>query len=153
MRHFFEHKEHLVRMAVLFVVGILAFVVLREIMVPAGFGEYGHFRAGALDDVRAHPVKYAGAATCVQCHTDIAEQRAQGKHAHVGCEACHGPLATHAEGKSDEMPTKPDPRATCLRCHTHNVTKPKTFPQIVPAEHSEEGPCTACHQAHSPSLS
>jgi hypothetical protein len=153
MPNLFKHREHLFRMAVLFAGGTLLFVILRAVLVPSDFGVYGHFRAGALDDVKAHPIKYAGQATCVECHTDIAETRAGGKHARIGCEACHGALAIHAEGKSEEKPVRPDPRTTCLRCHTKNVAKPKGFPQIVPAEHSEDGPCTACHQPHSPGLS
>ena len=87
---------HLVRMAGLFVVGITAFVVLRWLMVPADFGELGHYRAGAVRDNMARPIKYAGQAACVECHTDVAELRAKGKHVRVACESCHGALAAHA---------------------------------------------------------
>jgi hypothetical protein len=55
-------KQHLVRMAGLFAIGITAFFVLRWLMVPADFGLYGHFRPGALDDARSRPLHYAGRA-------------------------------------------------------------------------------------------
>ena len=44
----FGHKEHLLRVAGLFVAGVLAFLVLQAFLVPRGFGVYGHYRAGAL---------------------------------------------------------------------------------------------------------
>lgn len=153
MRHLFRHKEHLVRMAVLFMGGTLLFLILRAFMVPSDFGVYGHFRAGALGDNRGQPVQYAGQAACAQCHPDIVEARAGGRHEKVRCEACHGALAAHAEGRMEEKPTRPDTRTTCLGCHAKTVSRPPGFPQIVPPEHSPEGSCTDCHMAHTPGLS
>ena len=153
MRHLFRHKEHLVRMAVLFLGGTLLFVILRAVMVPSDFGEYGHYRAGALDDNRARPIQYAGRTVCADCHPDVVEARAGGKHELIGCEACHGALAAHAEGRTEDKPALPDPRATCLQCHQKTVSRPAGFPQIVPADHSPAGACTECHMAHSPGLS
>ena len=81
MSGWLKDKGHLVRMAGLFAVGISAFLVLRAVMVPAGFGVYGHFRAGALDDDRARPVRYAGHAACEDCHADVVEARQGSRHA------------------------------------------------------------------------
>ena len=144
---------HLVRMAGLFVVGITAFVVLRWLMVPADFGEFGHYRGGALKDNMARPIVYAGQAACVECHTDVAEVRAKGRHALVACESCHGALAAHAGNPDGLKPVRPDPRKTCIACHTASISKPKTFPQVVPAEHAPEGSCAACHAVHNPKIS
>jgi hypothetical protein len=147
---------HLLRMAGLFALGITAFLVLRWAMVPAGFGVYGHYRAGALDDNRdavAHPIRFAGQATCIACHDEQAAVRAKGRHARVACESCHGALAAHAEAPDKVKPVKPDPRKTCVTCHTKSISKPKTFPQVDPADHAPDGPCTACHeQPHSPKI-
>jgi hypothetical protein len=149
-----EDYLHLLRMAGLFVIGISTFLLLRWAMVPAGFGVYGHYRAGALDDNMARPVKFAGQAACIECHPGQAELRATGRHARVGCEACHGALAAHAAAPVQVKPIKPDPRKTCVICHTASISKPKSFPQVDPAEHAPEGPCTACHvQPHSPKIS
>jgi len=144
---------HLVRMAGLFAVGVLAFVIVRWAMVPADFGVYGHFRAGALQDNMARPLMYAGQASCVECHDDVAETRAKGRHAHVACESCHGALAGHAGNPDGVKPVRPDRRATCVVCHTASIAKPRTFPQVVPLQHAPEGACADCHPVHNPKIS
>jgi hypothetical protein len=144
---------HLVRMAGLFVVGITAFVVLRWLMVPADFGVLGHYRAGAVTDNMQPPLVYAGQAACVECHADVAELRAKGRHVQVACESCHGALAAHASNPDGQKPVRPDPRKTCISCHSANISKPKSFPQVVPEEHAPEGSCAACHVVHNPKIS
>ncbi len=150
MQKFFKDKEHLVRMAALFAAGVVLFVIARAVLVPKGFGLYGHYRAGALADNKARPVVHAGRAACGECHTDKKDELAAGKHAGVGCEACHGPLAKHAEDPSALKPTKPEPKALCLRCHLVNVAKPKTFPQVDPKTHMDGADCHGCHASHAP---
>jgi len=144
---------HLVRMAGLFAIGITAFLVLRWMMVPAGFGELGHYRSGALADNMARPIAYAGQAACIECHADVEAVRAQGRHAGVACESCHGALAAHASNPDGVKPVRPNPRTTCIICHTASISKPKSFPQVVPAEHAPEGSCADCHVVHNPKLS
>ncbi|HEY3381951.1 MAG TPA: multiheme c-type cytochrome [Vicinamibacterales bacterium] len=153
MSGWLKDKEHLARMALLFAVGITAFLLLRWLLVPPGFGLYGHYRAGALDDNRARPLHFAGRAACEDCHTDVVEARKGSRHARIGCEACHGASMAHVQAGGERKPVRPDPRAVCLRCHQAGAWKPKTFPQIVVADHAAEGPCTACHKAHAPKIS
>jgi Cytochrome c554 and c-prime len=148
----FGHKEHLVRVAGLFLCGVLAFLVLQGLLVPKGFGVYGHFRAGALDDNRARPVAFAGRAACVECHSDVADAQKGGKHEGVHCEACHGALASHAADPTQHEAHKPDSRVLCARCHQMNVARPAGFPQIDVAEHAGKEACTTCHVAHNPGL-
>ncbi len=150
MEGFFGHKGHLLRVAALFAAGILVFLGLQALLVPRGFGAYGHYRAGALDDVRARPLVHAGRAACVDCHADVWDTLQMGKHARVHCEACHGPLARHAEDPSAGKAVKPDPKALCARCHQQSVARPAAFPQVDSAEHSGGESCTTCHQAHHP---
>jgi hypothetical protein len=152
MTRLFENKEHLVRMAGLFAAGLVVFLVMQALLVPEGFGVYGHFRAGALDDNQKRTPAYAGRASCAECHSDAGDALKAGKHASVGCEACHGPLARHAEDASAQKAERPDSRAVCLRCHLANVAKPAGFPQVQTKEHSPEGSCVECHPAHSPGL-
>ena len=146
----FENKEHLVRVAGLFAAGFVIMLLLQAVLMPAGFGVYGHFRAPALQDVMNHPLQYAGRDTCVECHKDVGETLRGGKHKGVNCEACHGPLARHADDASAQKAEKPDAKALCPRCHTANVAKPQGFPSVDPAEHSSGASCTECHTAHSP---
>jgi hypothetical protein len=147
-------KEHLFRLALLFVAGIAVFLLVRGLLVPEGFGELGHYRVGALQDNRDKPLVFAGRAICADCHGDVAEAKAAGKHAGVGCEACHGPQAAHAQADdpSAAKPEKPDPANLCLVCHRDNAAKPAGFPRVDPKEHNEGASCVDCHAPHSPGL-
>jgi len=149
----FEHKGHLVRVAGLFLAGVAVFLVLQILLVPKGFGIYGHYRAGSLEENRARPASFAGRAACVECHSDVPDAAKGGRHEAIRCEACHGPLARHAEDPVNQKAEKPDSRVLCVRCHAANVARPGRFPQVDPAEHSGKEACTSCHKAHNPGLS
>jgi hypothetical protein len=150
MHKLLKGKEHLFRMAALFLGGICLFMIARSLLVPPGFGVYGHYRAGALADNRARPISFAGREACLDCHTDEGAVWKAGKHARVGCEACHGALARHIEDPSKNKAVKPDVRTVCMKCHSMNVAKPAKFPQVDPKEHMEGGPCGSCHNPHAP---
>jgi hypothetical protein len=145
-----KDKAHLVGLAGLFLLGLLSFVVVRALLVPRDFGELGHFRRGALADNQARTLVHAGRDACAACHTEEAAALAGGRHAGVGCEAGHGPLAAHADDPEAARAARPDGREICLRCHTANTAKPLGFPQIAIADHDPEGTCTECHAAHHP---
>ena len=151
-RNGFRDYEHVLRMAAVFVVAIVFFLVWRAWAVPSDFGRYGHYRAGAITDAASRTPRYAGRALCIECHGDVDQARQGGNHAKIGCEACHGALGRHARAETDEAPIRPSPRAICLTCHTAHQGKPKTFPQIDVQEHARVGPCTECHKAHNPGL-
>lgn len=152
MKGRFEDYAHVVRLAAIFAVGVVLFLVVRAWLVPDDFGVYGHYRARALDTNRDRPLVFAGAQACVDCHSDVAEARGAGRHAAVSCESCHGALAAHAAGELDGLPARPDPRVGCARCHDARAGKPAAFPQVDVAEHAPEGACTACHQPHAPAI-
>ncbi len=148
----FKDAEHLFRLLSLFVVGIIAFVLLRGFMVPRSFGQYGHYRGNAIQEIAALPISYAGHQACQDCHADVVEQKLKGVHAHVNCETCHGALAKHTEDPGSVIPVKLVPATLCVRCHEANAAKPKNFPQIVSAEHMGGASCELCHQPHSPAI-
>ena len=150
MRHLLASKEHLVRLAGLFAGAFLLFVLVRAALVPEGFGRLGHYRPGALADVAARPVVFAGRAACGDCHEDVAGKLHGGKHAGVGCEACHGPHAKHAADPVSVQAVKPDPKALCPVCHAANAAKPVKFPQVDVKEHADGASCTECHDPHHP---
>ncbi len=152
MRRILRDWAHLIRPALVLVAGMAVFLVVRAAVVPQGFGKYGHYRPGALESIRQRPLAYAGQDTCVMCHDDEAKARASGKHAGVHCEACHGPLAQHAEDPSAHVPQLPDVANLCRRCHEKDAAKPTGFPQVVTAEHSGGALCNTCHQPHNPHL-
>ena len=147
-----KDSGHLFRLAGVFLAGTLLFLVVRGFLVPKSFGEYGHYRGDAIAETAARPVNFAGHATCETCHADVLDKKKDGKHAHVNCEACHGPLAKHADDPGSVQPAKLDTAVLCVRCHEANIAKPKSFPQVVSADHSSGLACDTCHQPHSPAI-
>jgi len=141
--------EHLFRVVGLFAVGLLVFVAARAMFVPADFGIHGYYRAGALDDARAHEIVFAGRTACPECHDDAV---ATGAHARVGCEACHGGQAAHAADPSSAVPERLDAGRLCLRCHRSSGSKPRWFPQVDADEHAGGEGCDACHAPHHPKI-
>jgi hypothetical protein len=147
----FKDAGHLFRLAAVFVVGILVFLGMRAFLVPKSFGQYGHYRGDAMAEIAARPVNFAGHQTCESCHADVLDKKKDGRHARVNCEACHGPLAKHADDPS-VTPAKLDTAVLCVRCHEANAAKPKGFPQVASADHSAGLACDTCHQPHSPAI-
>jgi hypothetical protein len=96
----FMDSGHLFRLAALYAIGTLTFLGIRAFFVPRSFGQYGHYRGAAIAEIAAHPIHYAGHQACETCHTDVQEMKRSGMHAQVNCEACHGPLAKHADDPS-----------------------------------------------------
>ena len=152
MPKFPKDGEHLIRMAALFVAGLVLFLIARALFVPKDFHELGHFRTGALADNMAWPIAFAGQEACISCHPDVVEERKGSRHATVRCEACHGPLAKHAEDPSRTKPVRPDAQKVCLVCHGEDVAKPATFKQVNPKEHMGSGACNTCHTPHHPEI-
>lgn len=149
---FLRDSGHLVRPAVVLLAGLGIFLVVRGAVIPKDFGEYGHYRPGALDLIRQHPIAFAGQAQCLDCHEEEAKARAAGKHAHVACEACHGPQAAHVADIANVKPALPDVATLCARCHEKDAAKPANFPQVATADHSGGVACNTCHQPHNPHL-
>lgn len=152
MSRLFRDSGHLIRPALVLLAGVGVFLVVRAAVVPKDFGKYGHYRAGALDMIAARPVGYAGRRQCEACHVDEAKAHAGGKHANVGCETCHGPLAKHADDPVANVPKLPDVANLCRRCHEKDAAKPASFPQVVTVAHSNGMLCDVCHQPHNPHL-
>lgn len=146
----FQDSGHLFRLAIVFAGALVAFLIVRAMLVPQSFYEYGHYRGAALGELAAKPINYAGHQACEMCHSDIAETKSHGKHAHVNCESCHGPLDKHAEDPTALKPTLPDTAVICARCHQKNIAKPVAFPQVDAPEHSSGVECKTCHNPHTP---
>ena len=152
MKRFFRDAEHLFRPVLIFIVGAAVFLLVRHAVVPKAFGQYGHYRPLALEINRQKPLAFAGKAQCILCHDDEAKALAAGKHVRVACEACHGPLARHAEDPAALQPELPNVATLCVRCHQQDAAKPPNFPQVASVEHSGGVVCNTCHQPHNPHI-
>lgn len=142
--------EHLFRLAIIVLVVLVLLLLLRARLVPRSFGEWGHYRGNSVAENAAAPVTFAGHQVCEECHSDVAQLKQGGPHAHVNCEACHGAQARHADDPVSIKPQLPDTSVLCARCHEANIAKPKGFPQVVSVEHSGGGACKTCHVPHNP---
>lgn len=148
----FRDVEHLFRLAAIFLAGLIVYLIARAVLVPADFGVYGHYRAGAVDEVAARPLMHAGRQACADCHADIVEIKAATRHAVIACETCHGPLKAHAEDPGTITPALPQASDLCIRCHAARTGKPKQYPTVVVADHAGGERCATCHSSHNPKL-
>jgi hypothetical protein len=138
------------RLAIVFALLIAALLAIRHWLVPPTFGKLGHYRAAAIDELVAQPVRYAGEPVCVDCHDDIGETKATSRHSNVACEVCHGPAAPHADDPDAYQPPAPRQRGYCPLCHGYHPSRPTGFPQIDPLMHNPVKPCITCHDPHQP---
>lgn len=153
-----EHAKHIIRAVLLLVMGTVLFVLVRHFAIPESFGKYGHYRADSVDEYAEQIPLHGSADACAECHDEEAEARAEGKHASVSCEVCHGPLAGHVENevRVAEMVMNRS-NELCAWCHQRLIARPKTFPQVVFRDHvtekgteMSEAVCLECHNAHNP---
>jgi hypothetical protein len=138
------------RLIVVFALAAIALITARALLVPATFGELGHYRAAAIDSIVAHEKKFAGQQECALCHSETTERRLVGNHRGVSCESCHGPAAAHVANPMETKPVIPVEREFCPRCHSYNPSRPTGFPQIDPVAHNPLIACIECHDPHAP---
>ncbi|PJA27270.1 MAG: hypothetical protein CO189_07685 [candidate division Zixibacteria bacterium CG_4_9_14_3_um_filter_46_8] len=148
----FRIRQQIISLSILFALLIASFIVARLILIPRSFGEYGHYRADAIDDITAQPINYAGSVACIECHDDIVELKANSNHKGLSCEICHGPAAKHIEAPDENLPSAPRERGFCPLCHGYDPSRPTGFPQIVTALHNPGTRCMSCHNPHNPIL-
>jgi hypothetical protein len=159
-----EHARHVFRVAFVLIIALVAFVLVRSLLVPKSYGMYGPYRFdNVAEQANVRPPQHGGAAACGECHDDNARKVAGGVHKRVSCEVCHGPLARHV--KNGELVAKMaiDRSFTlCSRCHRRIEGRPEKFPQVDLEQHLQkqaqgaaklEGKvCLECHDPHSPKL-
>ncbi len=152
--------RHLRLLALLIAVGATGAFFLRSLMMPESFGARGPYRAAALEQIASQPSVLQSDASCVTCHTEVQEERAESPHQAVLCLHCHGNGREHilaatnaAESPENMIPAAQEwdgdfhtqidlfvtqDRATCLSCHTSVVGMPDRFRSINVAMHLEE---------------
>ncbi len=106
---------------------------------------------------------YVGSDTCQGCHEERSAEHAGSLHgrawkatgADLGCEACHGPGAEHAENPSratifsfgkGSAQSAEEQSAVCFECH---ATSTELAFWDVSRHAGDETSCTDCHNVHS----
>jgi hypothetical protein len=148
---------------VVLVAVIVGFFTLRFIVVPDSFGvqgdyKYGYHRGASQAEQAALPLSYRGSQKCAECHAEQTKALADGKHAAVACEACHGNWQAHNNNTKDKA-GKDSSAEACLQCHAAVEARPADFPQIADfAKHVKDNggtfekgmQCITCHTPHNP---
>jgi len=144
-------QPHLKRAFTLLALVIIVFIIVRSILVPDSFGQYGWYRGDSVEEARNHPVNYAGSISCGEenCHEIIYSVWVKDRHKTVNCETCHGPAEKHALNAREPLTPADDSREYCGKCHFKRLARPENFPQIDPETHSELR-CSYCHSPHKP---
>jgi len=139
------------RLLLAFAVFIGIMLVLKYLLTPESWREYGPYRGNALIEIADKEAKYVQMETCAMCHDSIAEIKTQGSHQSIQCEICHGPGYKHADDPENNNMELNHDRQFCLRCHTKNAASPKNIiKQIDAVEHNEGEECITCHNPHQP---
>ncbi len=134
----------------LFVVFIGLFLLVRHLLIPESFGEYGFYRGDALTDIASNEKRVASKAMCVECHWDVQEIIENDVHADLSCIICHGPGLTHVEDPEAGNIEKISGREYCGKCHETNPARPAdVITQVDLATHNADFEnCTDCHNPH-----
>jgi hypothetical protein len=148
---------HLFRLGALFVVVIVGFLVIRQIVTPSSWNYEVWYRGAALSEDASKPMLHGGNDSCLACHEGVVKEVKKLKHKRLSCEACHGPLGKHVRNaeKFADAEVINQSRWQCLNCHNELISKPKGFPQFTAEvkKHTtlQEGEvCLKCHDAHDP---
>jgi hypothetical protein len=147
----FYIPPQLYRLAIAFAIFITLFLVLRKILVPESFGQYGHYRGDSLSDNALPEIHYAGQQACFECHQEIEDLKKTDVHKDIHCETCHGPGQKHVESGEATDIRKPGSREFCGTCHDQNAAKrTDAIFQIKLNEHNTGKNCIECHNPHQP---
>jgi hypothetical protein len=140
------------RLALLFALFIALFFVVRFLLLPESFGEFGHYRGQSLVENQEVVPKFAGEKACSECHQELADLKASGVHWSVSCETCHGPGLAHVRSTDSIAPVEvPKGREFCALCHLLNAARTRAdIVQISLETHQPGENCTHCHNPHEP---
>jgi len=134
----------------LFALFIILFLVARYFLVPASFGEVGHYRFNSIAENAEQPLHYAGREACAECHDDKAIEMESDMHAGLSCETCHGPGMIHYDEPEAGQLIIPDQRNFCGKCHAYNLTREGIITMIDLEVHNPDKKCIECHNPHLP---
>lgn len=139
--------QHIQRLVIATFLGFTVLLTAKFLLVPKTFGQFGHYRGAAVDEIRAKKPNHIGKAACLDCHDPVT---ADFKHDRISCETCHGPMSGHAAEQTEENSKTVFTDRECLRCHKQLAARPKFMRQVEPAVHFPKETCESCHSPHNP---
>jgi hypothetical protein len=86
---------------------------------------------------------------CKACHAQIENTKAVSAHALLPCTTCHTVTEEHRLHPRESLPTKPDTREFCGRCHGTDA-KGSDAPKVDIGTHNAPYMCWQCHYPHLP---
>ena len=142
--------SQLKRLIPLFILFIGLFLLVRHLLIPESFGQYGHYRGNALLDNASLAMTYADPEDCHACHSDMLETLENEMHAGLSCLICHGPGGEHVEDPQLGNIRKESGREFCGRCHDIHPAKSTDviFQVDIQNHHPEKSDCIECHNPH-----
>ncbi len=143
--------SHLKKAFILLFIAIIGFIIVRSLIVPKSFGQFGWYRGSAVNELMSFNVTNANSTECADCHQSVYTVWANGSHNAVNCDDCHGSTENHVNNNEIIPQPANDSKEFCGLCHFRNVARSKDFPQIDPnSGHGEDLKCTYCHNPHKP---
>jgi Cytochrome c7 and related cytochrome c len=142
--------EQITRIGFVLAVLVGAVILVRFVVLPPDVFSTKLHQSSTVRRIEALPVRYAGSATCAECHEDEYVTKNKGYHRGLACETCHGAATGHAEAPDEVTPPAPRDRKFCPVCHAYDPARPTGFPQINPTMHNPRKACITCHQPHDP---
>jgi cbb3-type cytochrome oxidase cytochrome c subunit len=144
----FKLPPQLLRLLLLAIGIVGAYLVARYFLTPPSFRQYGWYRGDALAEVAAREPVFAGKKACEECHSDQVQKLAKYEHKTLSCESCHGVGREHAD--NPDIAIVKLTFSHCVRCHEADPSRPKWLKQINTREHYTGQRCTECHIPHQP---
>lgn len=165
-----KDKRHIIIVFSIVILFIIIGFIVQKILQPTSFGEHGHYRFDAVNEIQNQEIINQNTNTCKECHETIYQLHEKDAHYNVPCIDCHGPgnlhVAYHRGGDSTINITVEQARMEkeyklegCLFCHRKLKAKPSDFPQINKDQHFKflnvtdaKTKCIDCHSPHEPAF-
>lgn len=100
------------------------------------------------------PVPSRPPEACSACHAQIERTKAVSSHALLPCTTCHTALPRHKIAPRSALPSKPETREFCARCHGKEASPTEAFakdaPRVDATTHGGRVQCSQCHYPHLP---
>ena len=146
-------QQAVVRIGFILICIVVAFAFVRQLFVPASFGEFGRYRGASVSEVASRSITYAGGGNnvCAQCHQDKVQALSQAQHGTMDCQTCHGPAAKHIKKPADQSLAIQGSVELCGACHRDIAGRTDGQIATVRLEmHSGGVDCIRCHDPHQP---